>query len=426
MDGATQRALDPAERYFALLDQLLPMNSLVTATFSISIPPGAARAAWLRLSASMRALRSRIDFTDPLTPMLVGTDEVCEGSFAVCDLEMQAAMQLEQDTPFPPGSALARCRLGKPEGGPDYLLLTVDHSLSDGRGALGLLRSLIREIDCPGSVTPIQGLHAPLHERLPQEHQWAHRRSEMIDVLRTLSQERAAHEPAACTWHSRANGGRRIRLTSMPLSAEQTTALVSVARTAGTSVYGVLGATCLQQAHAAFDDGAETHELSLLSPVDLRRYFPDTREEDAVGMYTSMLTATYPVSDGPIEELSRDVASRAVMQLERGEGELFYALARCDRVPLSPGDSAWAARSLAAAPATVAVSNVGVIDDTGDPDWVSALSATLAPTSNQLVFVAATTYRGRVTINISLDAASMSSRNADAFSRFDVLRRLTD
>ena len=59
------------------------------------------------------------------------------------------------------------------------------------------------------------------------------------------------------------------------------------------------------------------------------------------------------------------------------------------------------------------MSNLGVVDDAGDPPWVISLSAIMIPGPNQVAFVCATTYRGRIVLHLSTDAAKLPAALAD-------------
>ena len=75
------------------------------------------------------------------------------------------------------------------------------------------------------------------------------------------------------------------------------------------------------------------------------------------------------------------------------------------------------ARSIAASPQNAAVSNLGVVADRGDPPWMRSLSFALGPSPNQVAFVAATTYRGALVLQVVTDGARLADGPAEQLVR---------
>jgi hypothetical protein len=59
------------------------------------------------------------------------------------------------------------------------------------------------------------------------------------------------------------------------------------------------------------------------------------------------------------------------------------------------------------------LSTLGVVDDAEDPPWLISLSAIMVPGPNQVAFVCAATYRGRIVLHVSTDAAKLPPALAD-------------
>ena len=84
------------------------------------------------------------------------------------------------------------------------------------------------------------------------------------------------------------------------------------------------------------------------------------------------------------------------------------------RYPASDEGVASFATAFASAPQNVAVSNLGVLDDGGDPPWVRSIGFALGTSSNQPAFLAAATYRGRLVLHLTSDEARLQAGAADA------------
>jgi hypothetical protein len=70
-------------------------------------------------------------------------------------------------------------------------------------------------------------------------------------------------------------------------------------------------------------------------------------------------------------------------------------------------------KSLASLPNTM-ISNVGPIAPVADDPDVQAISFALCPMPYQSLFTAASTYRGRLILNVGYDAARLTEANAHA------------
>ena len=74
-------------------------------------------------------------------------------------------------------------------------------------------------------------------------------------------------------------------------------------------------------------------------------------------------------------------------------------------------------RWFATTPQNIGVSNLGVVDDAGDPAWGAQVSATLGASPNQVVFITVTTSREKLILNVTTDRARMPSDVLEQFLR---------
>jgi hypothetical protein len=104
--------------------------------------------------------------------------------------------------------------------------------------------------------------------------------------------------------------------------------------------------------------------------------------------------------------------------VQRGEAHLFYRFARATSYSVDEsGIKAFHEWFENSTPDSVPVSNMGRIDDTGDPEFLTSLTVLLSASSNQLAFTSITTYRGELVININTDDGKLDASHRDAFVR---------
>jgi len=202
------------------------------------------------------------------------------------------------------------------------------------------------------------------------------------------------------------------RHTKLVLDADATRDLVTRSRAGGVSVTGSIDAALLE-ATAALFEGREPRALFLASPTDLRPRVEPPLPADDVMLAIGMLCTPYLVSEESRDTLAGDIGRQITCEVARGESHLFYRFARTGTFPATDAGiesfRAWVAET----PQNVTLSNLGVVADAGDPPWVISLSALMVPGPNQVAFVCATTYRGRIVLHVSTDAAKLPSALAD-------------
>jgi hypothetical protein len=106
-------------------------------------------------------------------------------------------------------------------------------------------------------------------------------------------------------------------------------------------------------------------------------------------------------------DLGRRVSEQTLREVTRGESHLFYRLARANAFAANDHGIGTFADWMATTPQNVGLSNIGVVDDTGDPAWVSSISVSLSTSSNQVAFVVVSTYRDRLVMNVVTDRAKL-------------------
>jgi hypothetical protein len=416
-DAGVLRALDPSERYFWLLDHLAAMNIAAMAELDVRLDPealaGALRTVQLRhplLGARIVVLESeptfvKVDAAIPLTIKPVeGGDwvDVVEGGL---------------DVPFGSTSEpLVRC-LYMPIDGEErsVVVLMAHHAVADGRGIVRAVQDVVRRIEKeeppqsrPADVPP------PLHDHFPAELRTSRA---ALDVLGTVRSERQAH-PAAATYpfHARQVEGRRSRLNRLVIDPELAGALRVDARAHGATMTGVLAAAVLESCCGLFDE-PEDRMLCLATPTDLRQRVVPSLPDDGVFCAVGLLCTPYLVHPSSNPDLGRQVSEQTDREVARGESHLFYRFARASAFAATDDGMDAFADWMSATPQNLALSNVGVIDDRGDPDWVRSCSVVLSTSSNQVTFVVASTYRERLVVNVLTDRAKLADDMAERLVR---------
>jgi hypothetical protein len=401
------RALDPSERYFWLLDHLAAMNVVATAELEVRLDPE-------HLATALRSVQLR----HPLLGVRIGVSAsqpmfvnvASDIPLTVTPVEDGAWMDVaeaELDVPFESTSApLFRC-VYVPIDGEDrsVLVLVAQHAVADGRGLVRALQEILRHMAHgetphapPADVPPLVHDHFPAELQAPRA---------AISILGTVRSERRGYpSPATYPFHARDVEVRTSRLSHLVLDPDLAGALRVGARAHGATVTGVLAAAVLESCLALFDE-PEDRMLCLATPTDLRQRVEPPLAGDGVFSAVGLLCTPFLVHPSSNPELGRLVTEQTHREVARGESHLFYRFARTGTFAATDdGIDAFAAW-MATTPQNVGVSNVGVIDDAGDPPWVSSISVSLSTSSNQVAFVLVSTYRGRLVLNVVTDGAKL-------------------
>jgi hypothetical protein len=191
------------------------------------------------------------------------------------------------------------------------------------------------------------------------------------------------------------------RFERIVLERDATERLVTRCREQGTTVHGALGAAQLCALHRLWG-GPDPRTLLLSHPVDLRARLDRAVPPDSLGLYISVLASPHRVGrDSDFWSLAREITADLRAQLARGEAHLFYALQNLDEVP--PGDEAvaWFGKRLRSMLPNVSLSNIGQVEAIESGDRVRSISFALCPMPFQLAFCAASTYAGRLLVNLT-------------------------
>ncbi|MCB1140288.1 MAG: hypothetical protein KDK23_16140, partial [Leptospiraceae bacterium] len=157
---------------------------------------------------------------------------------------------------------------------------------------------------------------------------------------------------------------------------------------------------------------AASHRLALASPADMRGKLASGADD--LALYISLITTTANVDASlqGLPELSRSISADVRRQIEDRPLEFYHLLPDPKRY-LSKADPGKAYGALISRlPPAAALSNAGVVSDFSsakDGSWmVENVSFSVHPSLSQMVFVAATTYGGSLTLTVNLDSSRWS------------------
>ena len=276
----------------------------------------------------------------------------------------------EFNTPLPVGGPLVRAVLQGVAG--EYtLVLSVDHTVTDGLSALALLNSLWQSYaelaegrPLPERVPDGDG-PSPVTELLPAVSE-QELEAYLAQRIERAGRHRAAFLPYAAKGAEPAPGAARLAFRRLLLTAESTTRLRRAARAVGVSVHGLVAAAALLAVQRALGPGPLT--LGCLSPVDLRPFLvPALSPEVMVAAVASYLDTLEVSAETDPGELARQVNDHLHASIDRGD--FLRELRIMPRLAEHPALLA----------ASVIVTNMGALSGPRSPYGVEVTDVRLVP-----------------------------------------------
>ncbi|MCB1170729.1 MAG: hypothetical protein KDK25_10360 [Leptospiraceae bacterium] len=311
------------------------------------------------------------------------------------------------------------------------LVLIFHHSIADGRSGIRLLQELIAFLADPESA----GLLAkPSPEDAGTGNEStsegpAAEGSKLPGGLHSLlpgsSRPPALEENPALpvSFYRKKSSDASPWLVELCLNSDETEALRRRSKQWGCTLHGMLGGillSALARCDAApgenqindAGEGISLHRLALASPADMRGKLASGADD--LALYISLITTTANVDASlqGLPELSRSISADVRRQIEDRPLEFYHLLPDPKRY-LSKADPGKAYGALISRlPPAAALSNAGVVSDFSsakDGSWmVENVSFSVHPSLSQMVFVAATTYGGSLTLTVNLDSSRWS------------------
>ena len=399
----TTRPLDPTEVYYELVDRLWPMNALGYLEVEGIYDDAQVAAAWERITAEVPVVGARVVRSGPREAVLDSGSRLAAPVTPYADL--WTMLSAVGDARIPLTGPLVRCATSPGAAGGTAFAVTAHHVALDGRPMAQLLFLLARVLDGADiGGHPLTRPTEPLGRYTLPERDWAGRRRAMLETAREMRDEDGwVGNGAVPDWYAkRLDGPRDLSFTVFELDEEESGRLVAWSKEQGATVHGALTAATVR-AIAALSPGMSRVPLSTTVDLRVRAAAPAV---DVVGQSAAVVSASFDATQ-EAGALAREATADIRRRVDRGEPELFFALSGVERLPVGePADKVVRQWMEAAVPAAN-LSNLGVVD--GDaPDGVRRVCVSLAPTPNQVLFVAATTFRGRVTVISSFDRNRIS------------------
>jgi NRPS condensation-like uncharacterized protein len=433
------RPLDPGEAFFTLADQVSGMNFVVFAERLGALPPERIHRALDVLQIENLLLQTSVQWVDAQGLCFVHSPAaVIElRCLEVSEAQWQSPIEQQLSEPFALGSApLMRCLLLKVSSDGDantsvqaparsVLALSFHHAIADGRSGTALLCRMLSLIasdeQMPVAKAPAtQALTAmpAMLNRYPARYRWAEQPEAAKQLKAVLIGDYRRHGALTpINWLTPRASSREPKFIRLSLAPDVTHALITTARTQGSSAHGALCAAQLL-AQLALQPSDKPNVFCLSCPVDMRPHLEPAPLVSPTGLYVSIVSSTYSVNaNTSFWDLAREVIIQTRLQLTRGEGHLFFNVFGLDGAPVMPERAApFHHKVLASLPNTM-VSNVGAIEPVIDDPAVTAISFALCPMPYQTLFTAASTYQGQLTLNVGYDAARLSDAHAQVLAQ---------
>ncbi|MET7441116.1 condensation domain-containing protein [Streptomyces sp. NPDC005496] len=338
------------------------------------------------LTAEQPTLRTRIVQDGPGYALrLLGEDE--RPRLAIRTGDTAEAYTEELNTPLPVGGPLLRAVLvQEPAEDRHLLVLTVDHTITDGHSAIAFHNTLwdryraLVEGKEPAS-TPVQPTEegaedpawpAPVSTLLPpcDEAETTGYLERRLAETGRMPVELVAYDtprqPADADL-----SGHGIEIRRLLLDADQTARLRRLARYTGVSVHGLVSAAVLTAARKRLG-GDGPRVLGCLSPVDLRsRLTPPLEPEVMVPAVTMHLQALAVDADAEPLSLAREIGTHLRESIARGDH--FQDMRLMPHLPRHP----------ALQTGTVIVTNMGSAPGPRLPEGAEVTDVRLVPAREQ-------------------------------------------
>jgi NRPS condensation-like uncharacterized protein len=413
------RPLDRAEAFFWFLDRCSSMNFAVMAQGSGPLEAARLEEALANAQAIHPALSVAIE-ADAAGRLAFVPRPGARAEFAreVPGEDWRAALAARLAQPFELGEApLIRAHWFERPAGQWAFAVVFHHAIGDGRSGFRLVADLIDEArGAKGQPAPFKprpsfmelfppALAGEAGAARAQEWKASLRR----EPLRSETMPEFPRQP----------GPIRPGIVAVHVGADVMSGLARKAREHGASVHGVIGAAELIAARDRFAEGS-TPALMLTSPVDLRGNLSAPVDDATPGFYVTLLSSLRTVA-GPQDlwPLAAFLTTDLRRQVAEGCGHLFYHLVPpAETMPATAEAIAGFSAYMQRMPTAFALSNVGRVGALPEAGGVRVeeVSFALCPMAHQPLFVAASTWGGRLTLNVVHDANRLAPDAARAIS----------
>jgi hypothetical protein len=417
-----QRPLGGTEKIYWLLDKLYCLNFAAYVELQGELDPARLQAALDSVQEETPLLRCRIA-VDGSHPAFTPVDPQQHPLHPSIKELRGWRRQLEQqlDNRFAAGSApLARVVWFRGKTGRSILAMVFHHPIADGRSGLYVLQHILQR--AAGTATPFayRPAHAsaqeldlikeqnPVAGKLKELRFWLARGRELFRMAEQLP-----------NYDISPSARRQTRSIELIISKTRSRALLDACRAHDTSIHGALGAA---QVLALNDElGArKPRVMALNSLADLRPVLSGSLSEQDLGLYVSTLTTVHSLAATPdFWQLAGEVRDELQRIIGSGDANLIHSF--YPESGLFPPDERGARmvqRIVALAPPSSMLTNIGRIGeiDLGPDLAVRKTGFLLSPPAQNPICVTASSYQGRMILNLLHDRSKISQDQARRIS----------
>ncbi len=416
---ALDRPLDRTEAFFWLLDRCSSMNFTVVLEGHGPLDPARLAQALAEAGRRHPALACAVEAPQGRLAFVPREGARIDLAVEAVGEDWLAATAARLAEPFPLGAApLARARLATRAGGGWVFELQFHHAIADGRSGIALAREVLEQARGGPVPAAVDGARRSFFDLFPAGLAGESGLAKAGEWRAQLKRE-ATGRPEAIPAFAREARPIRPGIVQLRLGESEVAALAARARAEGASVHGALGAAQLAAVAGQFEPG-HVPTLTLTSPVDLRAHLAEPVDAATPGFYVSLLSSTHAV-DGRAElwPLARFLTEDLRRQVAAGGGHLFYHLVPpAETVPPVPEAIDQFRAYMQRMHPACALSNVGRLAPMGEANGIAVddVSFALCPMAHQPLFAAATTFGGRLTLNLVHDANRLAPAVAQAIA----------
>ena len=302
----TLRPLSPYERLFWAFDRVNVFNFAVAVTFRGTIGHTRWIAAFAEVQERHPFLNASLNLDDPHAPIFMRAANLPVPLIfrpRTSPTEWQRAMEAEWVKPFDPSTApFLRAVLLEDNDGCD-LILTADHVVLDGMGAIGLVRDLLAALS--GQKLPPLPVPPSAEDRVACVRSTTAQSTETPQADENVQQAIAVLRERTITRHL---GTEAPTIDALRLTPELTAQLLRCCRRQQTTVGSALLAA-LASALRTLSPALETADIRLAVPIDARPYLDNAAD------FVLSITSGRGVSPYPAEglwESARTIRSQLV------------------------------------------------------------------------------------------------------------------
>lgn len=306
------RPLSTGEHSFWLYDQVAPFHFVVTAQITGEFSVSQLEAALVYLQQRHPLLRASIIVDESGQPWF--KEDAVKIPLRVVqrlgeeDWQREVEQELAQAFDWSQAPLVRVVLVHSPEV--SEIIVTTQHSISDGLTSVYLLRDILQAVGMPDSERQILPLR-PGYEELILE---------KAGKLPSLpNPENSNHESSSSTVNDATSTEaeilaeeQTIRLLAWSLSSEETSLLISRCRQEQTSVHAAICAAFLL---AVAQESGQQSNLKCISPIDIRQHLAPLIVEDS-GYYASVGMTTHDITpDLTLWDIARSLKSQLHPQI---------------------------------------------------------------------------------------------------------------